>query len=107
MLEKLKGLNLDRILDNDEAVVLSAFARQLEAEYEQLGVPVPEWLEKSASTLREEIARRNKASKLARLKELEANLEGYKTVTEKRSEAQRELAEIQKELGMVPGKSRK
>lgn len=106
-LTALKNLNLDRILDNDEAVVLSAEARALAAEYEALDVPAPEWLDKATNVLREEIARRNRASDLARLKELESELEGYKTVSERRTEAQRRLADLQKKLGVVPAKSGK
>lgn len=105
MLEKLKQLNVDRLLDNDEAVSLSAYARTLESEYESLGIAAPEWIEKSTTVLREEIARRNRASDLARLKELEGELEGYKTVGEKRTEAARRLVELQKKLGMVPAKA--
>jgi len=43
-LEKLKNLNMDRVLDNDEAVALSAFARQQMTEYETLEQPIPDWL---------------------------------------------------------------
>jgi len=102
MLEKLKQLNLDRLLDTDEAVALSAYARTLEAEYEALALDEPEWLVKATATLREEIARRTKAADLAKLREIEAELEGYKSVSERKTEAQRRLAEIQRKLGMVP-----
>ena len=100
-LECLKQLNLDRILDTDEAVTLSAFARQQSIEYGELGLPVPEWLEKSTEILREEIARRNRSAKLAELKNLESEIEGYKTQAEKRSEALRRLSALQKDLGLA------
>ena len=104
-LQALKSLNVDRLLDLDEAVSLSFEARGLENEYGHLEIPVPEWLTKSSDVLREEIARRTKAADLAALKNLEAELEGYKTVTEKRSEALKRLASLQNKLGMSPAKS--
>jgi hypothetical protein len=55
--------------------------------------------------LREEIARRTKAADLAELKRLEGELEGYKTVSERKNEAQKRLAAIQNKLGMSPAKS--
>ena len=105
MLEKLKSLNLDRLLDMDEAIALSAYARSLEGEYEALEMPVPDWLVKSTDVLREEIARRTKAADLAELKRIESELEGYKTVGEKKIEAQKRLASLQGKLGLSPAKS--
>lgn len=105
MLEKLKQLNLDRILDMDEAVTLSAYARGLADEYSNLEMPAPEWLTKSTDILREEIARRTRAADLATLKALEGEIEGYKTVTEKRTDAVRRLADLQKKLGLSTAKS--
>lgn len=103
--QAIKTLNMDRVLDMDEAVALSADVRAFEAEYEHLGMTIPEWLVKSADVLREEIARRTKADKLARLKNLESQIEGYKSATEKRNEAAKQLAALQDELGMSPAKS--
>ena len=105
MLEKLKNLNLDRVLDNDEAVALSAYARGLENEYGHLEMPTPEWLVKSTDVLREEIARRTRAADLAELKRIESELDGYKTVTERKGEAQKRLASLQTKLGLSTAKS--
>ena len=105
MLEKLKNLNVDRLLDMDEAVALSAYSRTLEAEYGELEIPLPEWIVKATDVLREEIARRTRAADLAELKRLETELEGYKSVGEKKSEAQKRLAAIQGKLGMSTAKS--
>lgn len=102
MIEKLKQLNVDRLLDMDEAVALSAYARQLENEYEALGMATPEWLERASNTLREEIARRTKAADLATLKSLEAEIEGYRTIGEKKADAQKRIADLQKRLGLAP-----
>jgi hypothetical protein len=104
-LSALKNLSVDRLLDIDEAVSLSAYARGLETEYGWLEMPVPEWLEKSTNVLREEIARRTRQADLAKLKDLEAELDGYKSVGERRDEARRRLTEIQKKLGIAPAKA--
>src|SRR5437667_8387900 len=95
----LKTLNLDRILDMDEAISLSAYARGLENEYGHLEMAPPEWLAKSTDILREEIARRTKAGDLAELTRIESELEGYKSIGEKKSEAQKRLAALQDKLG--------
>jgi hypothetical protein len=107
MLEKLRNLNLDRVLDMDEAVTLSAYARGLENEYEFLEIAVPDWLVKASDVLRQEIARRTHAADLAALKALEGELEGYKTVSEKRNEAQKRLGELQRKLGLSTAVARK
>lgn len=104
-IEKLKKLNLDTLLDMDEAVSLSATARLMAEEFEALDLPVPEWLEKSTDVLRAEIARRTHAADMAAMRSLESELEGYKTVSEKRSEAQKRLANLQKKLGMAAARS--
>ena len=101
--EKLKNLNMDRVLDNDEAIALSAFARQQIAEYEALEQAVPEWLEKSTDVLRTEIARRNRADDLRRMKEIEGRLETYRSPKQKEANDLAELAKLQKRLGLSKG----
>lgn len=104
-LQALKNLNLDRVLDMDEAVTLSAYARSLENEYGHLEIAAPEWLEKSSSVLRDEIDRRTRAADLAELKRTELELESYKTSGEKKAEASKRLAALQNKLGLSPAKS--
>ncbi len=104
-LQVLKTLNLDRLLDTEEAISLSAYARSLENEYGHLEMAPPEWLEKSTNILREEIARRTKAADLADLKRIEGELESYKSIGEKKGEAQKRLAALQRKLGLSTAKS--
>jgi len=104
-IQTLKQLNVDRLLDLEDAVALSAEARTLDSEFTELELPVPQWLQTAQSTLRTEIERRTHASDLARMRELEAELEGYKTVSEKRTEAQRRLADLQNKLGLGKAKA--
>lgn len=105
MLQTLKNLNLDRVLDMDEAVTLSAYARSMQSEYASLEMPVPDWLTKASDVLREEIARRTKQEDLAQLKAVEAEIDGYKTTNERRNAAQMKLASLQKKLGLSTAKS--
>ena len=85
--------------------LLSAYARHLAAEYEELELPVPEWLEKSTDTLREEIARRTRAADLANLKDLEREIESLKTASERRADASKRMAALQKKLGLSTAKA--
>lgn len=97
----LKNMTLDRIMDIEEAVIMSADARSLAQEYEELEIPVPDWLTKATDVIREEIARRTRAESLNELKKLELEVEGYKTVNEKRDEARRRIGDLQKKLGLA------
>jgi hypothetical protein len=97
----LKSLNVDKMLDIEEAVAMSAEARTLEHEFESLELAVPGWLQTASGVLRAEIERRTHASDLARVREIEAELESYKTTGEKKAEAQKRLAALQKKLGMT------
>lgn len=99
-IEALKNMTLDRIMHIEEAVIMSADARALTQEYEELELPVPDWLTKATDVIREEIARRTRAESLNELKKLELEVEGYKTVNEKRGEAQRRIGDLQKKLGL-------
>lgn len=99
-LQALKNLNTDRILDMDEAVHLSAYARVMETEFEHLEIPVPDWLPKASDVLRQEIARRTHAADLALLKETEQEIDSLKTATERRTDAQKRLAKLQAKLGL-------
>lgn len=96
----LKNLSVDRILEMDEAIAMSAQLRLFETECAQLGQPIPEWVEKSSNVLREEIARRTHAGDLAELRRIESELEGYKTVSERRTDAERRLDAVRRKLGI-------
>lgn len=96
----LKSIALDRILDIDEAVARSTELRELEREFLELSLQVPEWLTKSSNILRAEIARRTHEADLVEMRRLETELDGYKTVGERKGEAQNRLAALQSRLGM-------
>ena len=100
LLKKLQAMNTDAMLAIEELMELSAYARGLENEYEQMEQPVPEWLITATDTLRTEIGNRTRAADMAALKNLQAELEGYKSVNEKRNEATKRLADLQRKLGL-------
>lgn len=104
MLERLRNLNLDRILDDDEAVVLSAFARNLYNEFGHLDIEPPEWLAKSTTALRDEINRRRRAADEALLKEIDAEIESYKSKDEKRTSAEQRRDALRNRLGLAAAK---
>jgi hypothetical protein len=93
--------NLERLIELEEAVSLSAYGRDMEREYEELDLTPPEWLLKSTQALREEIARRSHAGKMAEMRKIEAELESYKSQVERKNEALARLADLQKQLGMT------
>lgn len=66
-IEKLKQLNVDRLLAIEEVVALSAEGRQLSGEYAVNDLEVPEWLERACATLGDEIAQRSRAGDMARI----------------------------------------
>ena len=100
-LQLLKNLNTDKMIEVEELMVLSAFARSLETEYLETGNSIPEWLDRSANSLREEIARRTRAARMAKLRDIENQLEAMKPATEKRADLQAQAVALQKELGLV------
>lgn len=106
-IQALKELNVDRLLNLDDAVSLSADARALAGEYETLCIQTPEWLEKSTLTLRDEIDRRTRAADLKAMKDLETEIDSYATVTERKTRAQKHLAELKNKLGQSAARAGK
>ena len=101
MLEKLKRLKLDAMLTLDEPIELYAYARQLETGYVENDIEVPEWLTAGLETLREDISVRRRNAAIAEMRDLEASIEGFKTQNEKKADAQRRLAKLQKLVGLT------
>lgn len=103
---RLKSLNLDRVIELEEAVELSASARSMMDEYQHLDIPVPEWLEKCSDVLREEIGRRTHAATMSELRRVEAELDSLKTQGERKLEAQNRLKALQNKLGLSTAKAK-
>ena len=105
-LERLKGLNVDKLLNLDECVAAYVDATQMACGFEELGMDNPDWLNKSTDIIKAEIDRRTREDNMRMLKEVEAELEGLRTHGERRSAAQDRLAQLQKALGVSPAKVR-
>ena len=41
-IQAIKNINLDKVIEMEEAIAMSADIRNFEAEYEKLGMPVPD-----------------------------------------------------------------
>lgn len=100
-LSTLKALNVERILELDEAVWLSTEAEGLKAGFETHELEVPEWLEQSIQVLNEEIAKRTRAADLAAFKEAQAEVESLRSASEKKARAQARIEALGKKLGLA------
>jgi hypothetical protein len=98
MLKELRGLDIERT-DLDEMVALSAFGRDMKAEYERLIIPIPEWLEDRLVELDRETRLRRTDALEKKLKELRARKETLKTAEQKRQDVDTEMAKIEAALG--------
>jgi len=97
MLSDLKNFNAER-MDLSELVALSAFARELQAEFKELGVEAPEWVDENTKSLMREIKSRNADRIASKLKSAKARFETLKTVDERRNALAAEIADLEKQL---------
>lgn len=93
MLEKLKNFDPEKG-DVDEMVVLSAFARNIAAEYAHLGIDQPEWLEVKHKEVLREVDTRLSDLRAKRIREIERSLAGLKSAEEKRADLKAELERL-------------
>ncbi len=101
MLQQFKSFDVDR-LDTDELIGLLAFGQLLRAEYEKLEMDEPDWVNDKIKTLKRELRAKNAEKLAARAREINSRLESLKTPTQRKSELQKELSKIQKQLEEVP-----
>ncbi len=99
MLKELRGLDVERT-DLDEMVALSTFGRAMNAEYDRLAIPIPEWLEDRLTELDRETRLRRTDALEKKLKELKARKETLKTAEQKRTDVDSEMLKIEKALGI-------
>ena len=97
MLDLLKNFDANR-LDMEQLVELSAEARKMASEYEALKVEVPEWLGIQTKSLRREIASRDADRKERALRDLKARRSTLKTVDEKRTELDKQIADLESQV---------
>lgn len=97
VISQLKQLNPDAA-SLDQMIILSAFAKILEAEYGAKQISRPEWLDDSQRTLAREIQARTRDAKELRLRELEQAEKSLESATEKRERIRKEREALQAEL---------
>lgn len=93
MLDALKNFDGERA-NPDEMVELHAFARSMAAEYRELGLEPPEWLEEKRVEVKRELDTRLADMKAKRIREIKARLATLKTAEEKRAELNDELKRL-------------
>lgn len=98
IVEKLKGLNLDR-MEFDEAVELYAHATLIEGAYKNFETEQPEWLVEALGALQKDIRDRRRDAIAHELKLTDAALNGLKTVTEKKAELLAKQERLKAQLG--------
>jgi hypothetical protein len=98
---ELKKLNTDALLAVEEVVAKSAEARALAAEFDELGVAVPFWLEKACATLREEVVRRTKAADQEEMDRLKNEIANLRTAAERKRDAETRLSELMNRHGQT------
>ena len=101
MREKLLKAAFDKMFTLDELVELSMYAREMENEYGALDMEYPEEFRLAAEALRAEITKRRRDADLALMRTLESQIEATKTATEKRADLTRQMAAVQKRLGVT------
>lgn len=97
MIEKLKNLVVAKY-QVEELIELRAGARSLFDEYATQKLDQPEWLSNSVNDLDREIAARVRDERARRLSEARARRSSLKTLDEKRSDLDREIAELEETL---------
>lgn len=98
VVEKLKGLNLDRI-EFDEALELYAHAGMIGAAYSDFAAEPPEWLLEAKASLSKHIKERRRDAIAHELKLTDAALNGLKTAEEKRAELRAKAERLKAQLG--------
>ena len=96
-LASFKTFSADR-MDIDELVALHAFGKSLRAEYDTLQLEEPSFVDLQLKSLRREITARTADKLESRKRELTARIDSLKTPAQKKTELEKELAAIEKQL---------
>lgn len=94
ILDRLKAVDANR-LSLDDIVELSAETRALAAEYDRLGVEVPEIVTSKLKSFSREINSRQAEALEKALREKKARLNALKTPEQRRKELEAEIAELE------------
>jgi hypothetical protein len=100
MLEQLKRLAVD-VVPLEELVASEVFASGLKARYEELEIETPAWIKDKLRQIRRSIEAKLDETRALRARELEKQLEGLKTPTERRAEIEKQLKALRPHLAEV------
>lgn len=92
-----KSFTADR-MDIDELVALMAFGKSLRTEYDALQMEEPAFVDLQLKSLRREITARTADRLEARKRELTARIDSLKTPAQKKTELEKELANLEAQL---------
>lgn len=95
MYDRLRNFNINAI-EIDEAIAMLAFAKTIRAEYDNLQVDVPIWLDERVREIKHEIRARHQDIIDKRLREVNAKLDSLKTPEEKRTDLRAEKDRLEK-----------
>ena len=107
VINTMKNLNVDNLLQIEELVYLSKQVNDLIQEFLMRDIEVPEYLKQAKSTLDTEIDIRKQALEQAKLRQLEAAVQNTKSQTQRHQDALDKLAAQQRKMGLIPQKTRK
>ena len=99
MLDQFRSFNSEGS-DLDELVAMSAFGKQLRAEYETQGISIPEFVDDNLRAIKREIESQTADRRAARVRELKAQRDGLKTAAERREAIDKELADLGETVGV-------
>ena len=96
-LATFKTFSADK-MDVEELVALSAFGRSLKAEFEELNLEVPEFVDLQLKSLRREVRGRMADRLESEKRRIKAQLDGLKTTAERKAELRKQLDSVENQL---------
>lgn len=95
MLTQLQNFNVDR-MSVDELVALHSFATALKAEYTNLSIDVPGWVETQSKSLKMALSAKVQDVYAKKLADATARMSALKTPQEKKVELKKEIDRLNK-----------
>ncbi len=98
ILETFRKVNIDGV-DLEKAIALLAFGRALQAEYTEIEVEAPDWVQIRMRELRREINTRVADAKEKRLSELKSRRETLESPEARKRKIDAEIKKLEQEVG--------
>lgn len=94
----IKGMNVEEVNSVEELILAQNQLRVIDQGYQDLKLDTPEWILDKMSETGREIDNRVRGELMRRLKAAEARRSALRTQTEKRKDADAEIADLKKRL---------